>query len=537
MTTGYLTCAELVELVTEYLEEALVLDERARFEEHIMTCPPCRAHLDQMRRTVELLGRLPTDSLTPNAEQELRVMNFDLIVIGAGSAAREAAARAVTDHGASVALIERERWGGQCPNVACKPTKQYVSAAELVHDVNTVAAEIGIEVGRARAVLERVKARKDWLVGSQEAWLQRFEDAGFNPIAGEAAFVDAHTVRVDGRELTADRILIATGSRTALPPVDGLDQVPWVDHIGALELSELPVSLLVLGAGAVGLELAQVFARFGSQVTIVEGAPRIAVRSDADVAAELEAALVDDGIDVITNTFVAKAERDRGETVVTLAPRDGSPQRTIRVEQILVASGRQPNVETLGLDRLGVEHSRAGIAVDEHMRTSVEGIWATGDVTATIQLTPVASYQAQVAVDDMFGDGTRVADYSAIPVAIFTDPELAQVGLTEDEAREQGFEVETVSYAARDLLRPYYLTRQQDTPRGLIKLVFERGSRRLLGLHIATRAAGELIQGFAVAMRLGATVDDIALGHYAFPTHGEGVHYAAEAALAAATVT
>ena len=460
--------------------------------------------------------------------------HYDLLIVGAGSAAREAAARAVSDHGATVALIERERWGGQCPNVACKPTKQYVSAAELLRDLSTVARDLGIETGPASFDLAALKERKDWLVGTQESWFERFAAAGFNPVAGEASFVDAHTLRVGNRELTGDRILIATGSRTALPPVRGLESVPWVDHIGALELTELPRSLLVLGAGAVGLELAQAFARLGSQVTVVEGAERIAIRSDADGAAEVAAALADDGLDVVTNTFVTAAERVAGRTVATLAPRDGSPERTVAVDLILVASGRLPNVEALGLDKIGVEHSRAGIAVDERLRTNVAGVWAAGDVTATIQLTPVASYQAQVAVDNMLGAGTRTADYSSLPSAIFTDPELAQVGLTEEEARERGFEGDTSAYAARDLLRPYYTASRDETPRGLVKLVFERGSRRLLGLHIVTRGAAELIQGFAVALRLGATVDDLAVGHYAFPTHGEGVHYAAEAALAAA---
>lgn len=462
--------------------------------------------------------------------------DFDLIVVGAGSAAREAAARAVSDHGASVALIERERWGGQCPNVACKPTKQYVAAAELLHDLRNVAAELGVDARLAGTSLAGLRARKDWLVGTQETWLRRFEDAGFNPIAGEASFADAHTVAVGDRRLTADRVLIATGSRTALPPVRGIESVPWVDHIGALELDELPPSLLVLGAGAVGLELAQVFARFGSAVTVVEGAERIAVRSDADAAAELHDALLDEGIGVVTNTFVTTAERAGDRTVVTLAPRDGRPEHTLETDLILVASGRQPNVEALGLDAVGVAYSRAGIAVDERLRTNVPSIWAVGDVTATIQLTPVASYQAQVAVDDMLGSGTRVADYSALPAAIFTDPELAQIGLTEDDARERGFDAESVAYAARDLLRPYYLARRDQTPRGLTKLVFERGSRRLLGIHIAARGAAELVQGFAVALRLGATVDDLALGHYVFPSLGEGVHYAAEAALRATPV-
>jgi mercuric reductase len=459
---------------------------------------------------------------------------FDLIVLGAGSAAREAAARATTDHGKSVALVERLRWGGDCPNVACKPTKQYVAAAELLRDTREIAGELGIDVGGSPTFdLARLKARKDWLVGTQEAWRERLDDAGYHTVAGEGRFIDAQTVAVGDRVLTADRILIATGSRTAVPPVRGIEGVEWLDHVSALELTELPRSMVVLGAGAVGLEFAQVFARFGTKVTLVEGLPRIAPLADAETAAEVHAALADEGIDIVVNTFATAVEQDGDELALTLAPRDGSPERTVRAERLLLASGRVPNIEELDLERVGVEASRAGIAVDEHMRTTADGIWAAGDVTATIQLTPIAGYQAQVAVDDMFGDGTRVADYSALPTAIFTDPELAGVGLTEEQARDQGFDVETASYDAKALIRPYYV---DDAPHGLLKLVFERDSRRLLGLHAAVRAGSELVQGFALALRLGATVDDLALGHYAFPTYGEGLHYAAEAAVTQAAV-
>jgi mercuric reductase len=458
----------------------------------------------------------------------MAVERFDLIVLGAGSAAREAATRAATEHGVRVAVIERERWGGQCPNVACKPTKQYTAAAELLRDLGRAAAELGIDAGPASFDLARLKARKDRLVGTQETWRSRFVDAGYEAIDGEGSFVDAHTVRVGGRTLTSDRILVATGSRTAVPPIAGLEGVSWIGHIEALELTELPESLLVLGGGAVGLELAQSFARFGSRVTLVEANERIAIRWDAEAAAEVAAALEDDGIDIVTGTYVTAVSPRGSRIAATLTPRDGGTARTIEVARLLVASGRAPNVEALALEAAGVGHDEAGIGVDERLRTNVSGIWAAGDVTATIQLTPVAALQAQVAVADMFGDGTRTIDYAVIPTSIFTDPELASVGLSEDAAREQGFEVETSVYANADLLKPYYL----DAPRGLLKLVYERGSRRLLGLHAVVRGGGELVQGYAVALKLGATVDDIALGHYVFPSYGEGIHYAAEAVLA-----
>jgi mercuric reductase len=462
------------------------------------------------------------------------VDKFDLIVIGAGGAGREAATRAHVDFGASVAVVERGLWGGSCANVACKPTKQYVRAAELVHDLR-VAPELGLSGGLARFDLATLKERKDWLVGTQHAWRQRFVDAGFTSIEGDATLIDASTVRVGERELAGSRIVVATGSRVAVPPIDGIDEVPWLDSTAALELTEVPDSLLVLGAGAVGLELAQVFARFGSRVTIVESAERIAIRSDADASSELAAALRADGLEVVTGTFVTRVERSRNGIRAVLTSRDDGARREVACSALLVASGRRPNVEGLGLEEIGVEIGRGGIVVDERQRTSVPGIWAAGDVVAGIQLTPVAAYQAQIAVLDMFHQA-RDADFSVVPTAIFTDPELAQVGLTETEARESGFDVGTEVVLARDLLRPYYGIRREQQPRGLIKLVFERGSNRLLGLHAVVRGAAELVQGYAVALRLGVTLEDVALGHYVFPTVGEGVVYAAQAALAASRV-
>jgi mercuric reductase len=452
---------------------------------------------------------------------------FDLVVLGSGSAARDGANKAATEHGAKVAIVERKRWGGSCPNVACKPTKAYLVSAELTHDVNSLADLLGVEVGPARADLARVKAHKDSLLKPQPQWVADLEQAGFTPIEGTGTLVDSHTVRVGDRELEAERILVATGPRTAAPPIAGLDEVGWVDHISALELTELPESLLVLGAGPVGLEFGQGFARFGSRVTIVDGFERISPRSDAAAAAELHAALEDEGLELVTNTFVSKVERDGAEIVATLAPRDGSPQRDVRVAQILLASGRVPNLEELELERAGVEHSTAGITVDDRMRTTAAGIWAAGDVTAVFQLTPIAQYQARIAVDDMFStNGAVRADYAALPSAIFTDPEVGAVGLTEDEAAEQELDFETVSHPITSVTRSTYT----DTKRGVYKIVFDRGSRRVLGLHVVARNAGDIVQGFAVAMRLGATVDDLARSHHAFPTLAEGVKAAAEKA-------
>jgi mercuric reductase len=448
---------------------------------------------------------------------------FDLIVLGSGSGARDGANMARKDFGARVALVENTRWGGSCPNVACKPTKAYVVVADLAHDINTLAVKLGIEVGEARANLARINARKDELITTRDVWIERLRSAGHEPFDGTGAFLDPHTVQVNGGSLSAERILVATGSRTAVPPIDGLDEVGWIDHVTALQLTELPESLLVVGGGPVGLELAQIFSRFGARVVLVQAADRIAPRSDVTATDELHAALEEEGIEIRTGTTISRVRRENGDIVATAG------EEEIRAAQLLLASGRSPNVELLDLASVGIEHNRAGITVDDRLRTSLDGVWAAGDVTGVFPFTPIAQYQARVAVEDMFrGSGAR-ADYSSLPTTIFTDPELSSVGLTEQEARAQGHDVETAVHPIKYVQRAAYT----DTKRGLYKLVWDRASRRVLGIHVVCRNGGDIVQGFGVAMRLGATVDDLARAHHAFPTWAEGVKAAAEQATAA----
>ena len=452
---------------------------------------------------------------------------YDVIVLGAGSAARDGAAKAVSNHGAKVALVESTRWGGSCPNVACKPTKAYLVVAELVHEINGLAGKLGIEVGPARIDLARVRARKDSLRKPQPKWVEDLNGAGFTTHSGEAALVDRNRVRVDDVELEAGRILIATGSRTAVPPIEGIEAIDWLDHVSALELTELPESLLVCGGGPVGLEFAQIFSRFGSRVTLVQSAARISPRSDDQAAAELENVLADEGIELALSSYVTSVRQDGSEVVATITAKEGGGSRELRVARVLLASGRAPNVEALRLEELGIERDRLGIVVDERMRTSAEGVWAAGDVTGRYQFTPVAQYQARIAIDDMFGADAPAADYSVLPTAIFTDPELAGVGLTGQQAREEGIEHESLVHELHHVQRSSY----KDQQRGLFKVLYEPGSRRVLGLHVVAPNASDVVQGFSLALKLGATVDDLSAMHHVFPTFGEGVKAAAEQAM------
>jgi len=307
-----------------------------------------------------------------------------------------------------------------------------------------------------------------------------------------------------------------------VPPIPGLDELEWIDHVTALDLEQLPESLLVLGGGPVGLEFGQILARFGSRVTIVNGGPHMAARSDREAAEELQRALEAEGIELVHEARATAVRRDGDGVAVTLGP-SGEERRAGR---LLLASGRAINVEELNLEAAGVEHTTRAIAVDEHLRTSAEGIWAAGDVTG-IQFTPVAQYQARIAVDDMFGTAARPAEYDYLPTAIFTDPELAGVGLTQAEAEQRGHDVDAVVHPLPAVTRAQFTASRH----GLFKVVFDRSSRRALGVHVVSRGASDVVQGLAVALKLGATVDDLALAHHIYPSYGEGVKAAAEKAL------
>jgi mercuric reductase len=447
--------------------------------------------------------------------------HFDLIVLGAGSAARDGAGKAKREYGASVAMIERERWGGSCPNVACRPTKAYLTAAELMHDIDTQAENRGIRVSKAEVDIARTKAWKNSIRRDQASWKQVLGEQ-YTIVEGEATFADEQTVHVVGRTLSAERILIATGGRTAVPPIPGIEDVDWIDHISALELERVPESLLVIGAGPVGLEFAQIFVRFGSCVTIVNHGTQIAARADVEAAAELQAALEQEGIDVVlTDGGVERFSRDGDGLRATI-----TGGREIEISDVLLASGRVANIEALGLDRISVDASPRGIVVDEHQRTTVPGIWATGDCAVGPMFTPTAQYQARIAVDDMF-DGSRAADYSVLPTAIFTDPELGSVGLTEREAKQQGHDVDVVKHPLSAVTRAQFSTFRH----GLYKIVFDRGTRKVLGVHVVSRGASDIVGSLAPALKLGVTIDDMALVHHVYPSYSEGLKAAAEQAV------
>lgn len=452
-----------------------------------------------------------------------RGASFDLLVIGAGAAGSTAAGEARL-RGARVALVERWKVGGTCLNAGCDPTKTLVRSAEVAHLART-AARYGIAVGRVRtdwpAVRRRVETVIDTIRGGDGD--QNIRDAGIALFKGHARFRSPHEVEVGGETLRAERIVVATGARPVVPPIPGLRETGYLTNVEAVALATLPASLAIVGGGIVAVEFAQIFQRLGVAVTLLNRRERILPREDPELTAELEAVLEREGVRIEREAQVTAVERTgRGKRL--LAERRGEPV-VCEAAEILLATGRAPVVEGLDLDAAGVAHGERGIAVDETLRTSVRHIWAAGDVVAGGHpFTHVADYQARIVVANALGGGRPTeVDYRGVPWAIFTDPELARVGLTEAEARRAGCDPKVATVRFRDLARG--ITSGETD--GMVKLVAERVSGHLLGGTILGARGGELLGEVALAIRLRLPADAIANTLHAYPTLSEAVYWAA----------
>jgi dihydrolipoamide dehydrogenase len=454
-------------------------------------------------------------------------INTDIAIIGAGPGGYVAALRA-TQLGAKVVCIEREWVGGVCLNVGCIPTKALLRSAEVFALVRE-AARYGVTAGEPQVDWPAVQARRkqvsQQLVGGVNKLLQR---AGVTVLMGEASFLNPRTLQVRLKDsvetVTAEHVIIATGSRTLQVPIPGLDGPGVIDSTGALNLEALPASMCIIGGGAIGLEFASLFNAFGVQVTVVEMLPRLAPLMDASIGEGLAWSLGRRGVEIFTNTRVMKVEATASGCRVTIKTPEGEQQ--VEVEKVLSAIGRAPNVEGLGLETLGIVPTRKGIQVDRHLRTVVPGIYAIGDVASEgANLAHVASHQGIVAVEDALGH-PAVMDYTAVPSCIFTSPEAASVGLTEEQAREQGYEVRVGMFALPNNGKAIALGETD----GFVKVVSEAAHSAILGVHIVGPHASDLVLEGTLALTLEATIEEIAHTIHPHPALGEAV---AEAALAA----
>ena len=447
---------------------------------------------------------------------------YDLVVIGAGSAGFSASITAA-DQGAQVALIGSGTIGGTCVNIGCVPSKTLIRAAETLHNARVAARFAGITAEAELTDWRSTVRQKDTLVSELRHAKYTNLLPAYNGIAyreGAARLIEGG-VEVDGARIPAGKIIIATGARPAIPAIPGIEAVPYLTSTTALDLEELPRSLLVIGGGYIGAELAQMFARAGVKVTLVCRS-RLLPEAEPEIGAALTGYFQDEGISVISG-IAYRAIRKAESGIALDISRDGQ-NTTIDADQVLITTGRAPNIEGLGLTEHGIAVSpKGGIVVDDRMRTTGAGIYAAGDVTDRDQFVYMAAYGAKLAAKNALNGDSLRYDNSAMPAVVFTDPQVASVGLTEAAARAAGHAVR-VSTIGLDKVPRALAAR--DT-RGLIKLVADADNGRLLGAHILAPEGADSIQTAALAIRHGLTVEDLADTIFPYLTTVEGLKLAA----------
>jgi pyruvate/2-oxoglutarate dehydrogenase complex dihydrolipoamide dehydrogenase (E3) component len=442
---------------------------------------------------------------------------FDAIVIGTGQAGAPLADR-LSAEGLKTAVIERHRFGGTCVNTGCVPTKTIVASAYVAHMARR-AGDYGVEAPGPVAVdMKRVKARKDDLVNRGRngirSWMEGL--ANVTVFHGHARFEGPHRVRVGDALLEAERIFINTGGRAIVPDMPGLEGIDCLTNTSILDLDTLPRHLIVVGGSYIGLEFAQVYRRFGAEVTVVEMADRLIPREDPDVSAAVHAILAGEGIDIRLGARCLAAEKAKAGIAVHVDCREGGP--TVEGSHLLFAVGRRPNTDDLGLDKAGVETDERGyIRVDEQCRTNVVGIWALGDVNGRGAFTHTSYNDYEIVAANLFdGDSRRISDRVAC-YGLFIDPPLGRVGMTETEVKAKGI----AALVGRRDMSTVGRAREKGETLGFMKVVVEAESRRILGAAVLGLSGDEVVHAFLDVMAAGAPYTAISRTMHIHPTVSE----------------
>jgi pyruvate/2-oxoglutarate dehydrogenase complex dihydrolipoamide dehydrogenase (E3) component len=442
--------------------------------------------------------------------------HYHLIVIGAGSGGLVAAAGAA-GLGAKVALIEKHKMGGDCLNTGCVPSKSIIRAAKLAYDAKT-AHRFGIPDWDPQIRLDRVMASVREVQKKIEPHdsVERFTELGVDVHHGSFRFLSPFEVTDGEKTLTAKRFVIATGSSPFVPPLPGLDGVPYLSSENVWNLTELPQRMVVMGGGPIGAELAQVFSRLGSKVAIVDMADCLLVREDPEASCLIRDQFESEGIETFVNCK-GKAIKKSGDGYELIVTHLSEGAKSIPFDRLLVAIGRSPNVTGLDLEKAGVRFSAKGIEVDPYLRTSAPHIYACGDVVGPYQFTHTADFQARLILRNALFPFRSKVNYRVVPWCTFTDPEVARVGLNEKEAREKGIAYDVHSYAMADLDRAVCDREDQ----GLIKVLTAKGSDRILGATLVGAHAGDLIHEIILAMQQSIGLKKIAGMIHIYPTLAE----------------
>lgn len=452
----------------------------------------------------------PADWVNPEPAER-----YHLVVIGAGTAGLVSAAGAA-GLGAKVAIIERHLMGGDCLNVGCVPSKGVIRASRAWQDARQAAERFGGPgtdgAGDFGAAMERMRRIRAGISVHDSA--ARFRGLGIDVFLGDGRFTGPDAVEVGGKRLRFRRAVIATGARAAVPPIPGLAEAGYLTNETIFNLTELPASLAVIGGGPIGCELAQTFARFGSQVTLIDMEGHVLVREDADAAEVVQKALQRDGVRLELNAKIAEARR--GAVVIG--------NKEIPADRILVAAGRAPNIEGLGLEAAGVRFTKQGVEVDDHLRTSNKNVFACGDVASRFQFTHVADAQARIVIQNALFFGRSKASALTIPWCTYTTPEIAHVGLYEKDAKERGISVDTLTVPLSSVDRAIL----DGADEGFLRLHLEKGKDRILGATLVAEHAGDMIGELCLAITHGIGLGKIASVIHPYPTQGEVIKKAAD---------
>ncbi len=446
---------------------------------------------------------------------------YDLIILGSGSAAFGAAIKAV-DLRAKVAMIEKGTIGGTCVNVGCVPSKHLLRVGEINYyrnhghaglDVNS-SLDFGSTINEKREIVESLRKGR---------YIDVIDVLGITLVKGQAVFVSKNEVKVNGNILQADKFIIATGSSPNILPIEGIDKVDYLTNVEVMELSELPESMVVLGGRALGLEFAQMFAHFGTKVTVLQRSQRIIPEEESIISDYLKIYLEEEGIDIQTGAGVKSVRKEKSDIIVTALI--GDEKKEFAAEKLLMATGRKPNTKDLGLEKVGVRVDENGaIIVNEEMKTTALNIWAAGDVIGEPMLETVAGKEGSIAAENALANKRKMMDLKAVPHAVFTIPQVASVGLTEKKAEEKGI-ICRCSSIPMELVPRAVLAKDM---RGLVKMVIDAKEERILGVHILASLAADMIHEGVLAVKYGKTIDDIIDTVHVFPTMTEAVKLAAQ---------